>query len=66
MLETMVLTCLEAQLIIRNVAGVEVPLSTKIELMKEVLDRSACKHGDVRLPKVLEGHWKTHQYRMPD
>ena len=49
MLEIAILTCVEAQKLIRNVTVN--PILTrdqKIEVIQELLDRSDCKNGDVR------------------
>ena len=47
MIELAVLTCLEAQKIITNITKRDLPVSLKVELIQEVLDRSDCKNGHV-------------------
>ena len=52
MLELAILTCIEAQVIIRNIEGGDLPPHIQVELIQTVLDRSDCD-GNVRLSKVL-------------
>ena len=47
MLEVAILTCLEAQLIIKNITQNELPTEVKVELIREVLNRSSCEDGNV-------------------
>ena len=53
MLEVMILTCAEAQLMIGNLKGVDLPLPVRLEIAEEILDRSQCD-GNVRLREMLQ------------
>ena len=47
MIEIAVLTCLEAQKLITNVNKGDLPQSVKVELIKELEERSDCYDGNV-------------------
>jgi len=48
MIEIVALACIEVHSIVRNIStNTTISTDVKVELIREVLERSDCEHGDV-------------------